>query len=104
MAFSGIRFMKWTYDRIKKRDLFKKSVSLTFKGEDSFVSCIGGFVSIIIFVIIIGVGALLGLRMIRRQEISWNYNTVIRELRSETVPVNLTSQDEIILKVDVVYI
>ena len=95
MVFSFQKFLTWTYQKVKRRDIFKESISLTYKGEESYSSIIGGISTIIIFLILITISVFLFIRMFQRDDISWNQNVVFEDLGTSNKSITITENDNI---------
>ena len=65
---------------VKKLDIFSQKIMLTYKGEASFSTFLGGLVSIIIFLIIGIYGAYLLQIMINRQNSNNSLSTEVIDL------------------------
>ena len=67
--------LRWSYSRLKKRDMFKQSISLTHNGEERVSSIIGTLSTILILIIAAVYGVYFTSKMLTRSEVAWNKNT-----------------------------
>ena len=65
---------------VKKFDLFSKNIMFTYKGDTSFSTFLGGFVSIIIFSIIFVYSAFLFQVMVNRENSNSSKSTEVIDL------------------------
>ena len=75
--------------------MFKESISLTYKGEESYSSIIGGISTIIIFLILSTISVFLFIRMFKRNDISWNQNVVFDDHGTSNKSIIITEKDNI---------
>ena len=84
-----VKFALWlgrtAYRSIKKLDLFSQKIMFTYKGESSFSTFLGGFVSLIIFALIWVYSVIQFQVMINRQNSNNSKSTAV---------VDLLTQDE----------
>lgn len=71
MAGFGLRTLKWGYSRLRSRDIFKQTVSLTFRGKSSYSTVIGGIVTTVIVILIAIFGVTLTKKMFDRSDVEW---------------------------------
>ncbi|CAI2363186.1 unnamed protein product [Moneuplotes crassus] len=76
MARIHCKTLKWTYARLKNRDMFKQTLSLTYRGKDNFTSLVGSIGTVFIMVIVVVYSILLFRTMFNRTDVSWNHNTI----------------------------
>ncbi|CAI2387131.1 unnamed protein product [Moneuplotes crassus] len=76
-----LKTLKWSYNRIRNRDIFRQSVSLTYRGKDNFSNFLGGLATLIMFVILLGYTVVLLRNMFKRTDVSWNQNSIQTDLR-----------------------
>ena len=88
-----MKTMKWSLNRIKNRDIFKQTVSLTFNKKDSYTTVLGGFSTIFLFGFIFIYGSILIIDMFNKSQVSWNKNTYWKELSKDTESVKMTDED-----------
>ena len=96
------KIFRWSSERIRNRDIFRKTISLTFRRKESFLSVWGGWVSILIILLIAFIGVFLGIKMLQRTEVQWNQNVYYKNLWNDTTLVPLTDSDKLALKVSIV--
>ena len=72
--------MRWTKDKITSRDLFGIPVSLTYDGEGEFKTGIGGFVSVIVTLILLAYSIQLFKVLVMRESATVTKNTVQTDL------------------------
>ncbi|CAI2373924.1 unnamed protein product [Moneuplotes crassus] len=88
-----LKTLKWSYKRVKNRDIFKQSISLNYRGNDTFSNFIGGIATLIIFVILAGYSIIFFRIMINRSDVSWNLNSVRTNLATEHEPLVWAEDD-----------
>ena len=102
MARCHLKTLKWSKNRIKNRDIFRQTVSLTFKNKDSYTTILGGnlswiipigFFTIVIFIFILVYGIILIVSMFKKSQVSWNKNTYWRDINEELIVHNITEDD-----------
>lgn len=101
MAGFGIRVMKWSYNRIKSRDIFKQTVSLTFRGRESYTTLISGVVTIIITILLTILGIFLAKRMFERSDVEWNTNVRFVDRYNDSSKYTIKPSDGIIIVINV---
>ena len=72
-----MRILKWIKETIKNRDIFEKSISLTYKGNHSFKTLFGGIVSTIILILMILYGIMLFIQMVNRDNTNKSKNSIV---------------------------
>ena len=93
MARCHLKTLKWSKNRIKNRDIFRQTVSLTFKNNDSYSTIVGGLLTILIFIFLLIYGVILLVSMFKKSQVSWNRNTYWRDINGEVVSHNITADD-----------
>jgi len=76
MTFFHSSTSKWFYDRIRNRNIFKQSVSLTYDDKSYLSNTLGGISTICIMIFIIIYGILMSIRLFNRTDVQWNQNTI----------------------------
>ena len=82
-------FILWIRKTIKSRDIFSKQISLTYQGEDSYSTLIGGVISIAISCVLISYGVIRFMTMINRGNSSTSFNKVVSDLTTSGSVLNL---------------
>ena len=80
---------RWIGERIKGFDMYGKTITFTYKGQDQFKTFIGGIVSIILFFVAIIYGVNLLNVMVNRNDTNSTINTVIEDLSVDSEVLNL---------------
>ena len=98
-----MRVLRWSYNRIKNRDIFHQTVSLTFQGKETKSNFWGGLFTIIFMVILSVFGILLLIRMFKKTEVSWNKNTHFDTLETNFEQYNVSEFDqiEVVVRIDI---
>ncbi|CAI2385634.1 unnamed protein product [Moneuplotes crassus] len=78
-----LKTLKWSYSRIKERDIFKQSISLTYRGKDNFSSIIGAISTVFVLIVLFCYSIILLKSMFSRSDVSWNQNTIQVDLRED---------------------
>lgn len=100
MTFLHFKPLKWAYQRIKNRDIFDQSVSLTFRGKASRTSFLGGVATIVMILLLGVLGFVLFKRMFGMTDISWNRNTQILNINESEERFTVSNEDEIVVLVE----
>jgi len=83
------KFYKWAQSIVKSRDMYGKTFTFTYKGEDEFKTTIGGVISIAIQVVL-AIYAIMLLRvMAQRGDTNKSRNTMVQDLSSDTEKITL---------------
>lgn len=90
----GMRSLKWSYDRIKQRDFFRQSVSLTYKGEESYALFLNGWISSVIMISLLVYGIILAIKMFKYSEVDWNQNTEVVDLLTDSRSYKVKESDK----------
>lgn len=94
-----MRTFGWGLDRVRMRDMFQHSISLTFKGKRTFSTLFGGFASLIVLTFIIIFGIILTIKMFERTNVQWDQNLVRIDFDINKDVLNITAEDNLILQV-----
>ena len=89
MSEDSNKAYKWIVGKVQSRDLFGIPISLTYKGDTEFKTCIGGCTSIFVTSIILYYAALLLKILINREESNVSVNTIQTDLTYNPVSYNI---------------
>ncbi|CAI2382333.1 unnamed protein product [Moneuplotes crassus] len=79
--------------QIKSFDMYPKTISFTFNGEEEFKTLIGGTVSLVIKVVIIMYSYLMLRIMIDRKDTQKSVNTIVTDILNDNNPVFINVSD-----------
>ncbi|CAI2361198.1 unnamed protein product [Moneuplotes crassus] len=88
-----LKTLKWSYNRIRNRDIFRQSVSLTYRGKDNFSNFAGGLATLIMLLILLGYTVVLLRTMFKRTDVSWNQNSIQTDLRYDDTALVWDKED-----------
>ena len=74
------KFGRGFYTTVRKFDLFSRNIMLTYKGETSFSTFLGGFVSMLIFTIVWAYSGYLLQMMVKKQNSNNSKSTQVIDL------------------------
>lgn len=97
MAGFGLRTMKWSYNRLKSRDVFKQTISLTYKGKESYSMVLGGICSTLMIIGLTIFGITLAIRMYNRTDVEWNQNISYVDQESDYREITVKESDKLYL-------
>ena len=86
---------QWFYKVVRNRNIFKQSISLTYKDKAHYINFFGGISTILMVFFIFVYGILMIIRLFNRTDVQWNRNFI--EFDSKTIGTNytLTEDDDI---------
>ncbi|CAI2359313.1 unnamed protein product [Moneuplotes crassus] len=88
-----LKTLKWSYKRIKNRDIFRQSISLTYRGKDNVSNIIGGGATMLMLLILLGYSIVLLRTMFKRTDVSWNLNSVRENLALDNPKLEWAKED-----------
>ncbi|CAI2361144.1 unnamed protein product [Moneuplotes crassus] len=88
-----LKTLKWSYKRIKDRDIFRQSISLTYNGKDNISNIVGGLVTLLMLLVLLGYSIILLRTMLQRTDVSWNLNSVRENLAQDNKILEWTKDD-----------
>ena len=77
------KILTWTKNRVKGLDLYPSTVTLTYKGSDSFQTLYGGIISLFILLAVFTFSLRLFIIMFSRGETSKSRNTSIHDIHTK---------------------
>ena len=86
---------KWLYSRVRSRNIFKQSVSLTYKDKADSLNFLGGISTILIVLFIIVYGILMTMKLQRRSDVQWNQNFIEIDSKTANQTFKVTEDDDI---------
>ena len=93
MSIFSSRPAKWFYSRVRNRNIFKQSVSLTYKDRNHCLNFLGGISTILIISFIVVYGTLMTIRLGARTDVQWNQNHIEVDTKSNNQTYTLTEED-----------
>ena len=98
MSVFTTRPAKWFYSRVRSRNIFKQSVSLTYKDKAHYLNFFGGISTILIVIFIIIYGTIMMIRLRARTDVQWNQNHIEVDTKTDNQTYTVTEGDEIELR------
>ena len=83
--------IRWLKHKIRSLDIYGKSITFTYKGQEKYNTLFGGLISIIIKIFIYILGLYLFIMMINRKQTASSFNRIVDDLRTDTNQLDLTS-------------
>ena len=83
----------WISSWIRSFDIYGKSISFTYKGEDQYKTLMGGCITIVIKVLMVVFAWNLALSMLNRNNTISSVNTIINDIRQDNELLNLTDTE-----------
>ncbi|CAI2387633.1 unnamed protein product [Moneuplotes crassus] len=90
--------LKWSSSQVKKKSIFKASITLTHKSRKSCIPFIASMTSLAMMIFLVTIGVILFIQMIRREQMQWNQNVSRIQLREDKSEVALTDFDDISIR------
>ncbi|CAI2384425.1 unnamed protein product [Moneuplotes crassus] len=81
---------KYMLSTVKGVDMYPKTITFTFKGQEEFKTLFGGIISLIIKIVILLYTYQMISIMITNKNSSKNVNTTVQNILNDTDPINLT--------------
>ncbi|CAI2384266.1 unnamed protein product [Moneuplotes crassus] len=81
---------KYLLRTVKGVDMYPKTITFTFKGQEEFKTLFGGIISLIIKIVILLYSIQMISIMITNKNSSKNVNTTVQNILNDTEPINLT--------------
>ncbi|CAI2361122.1 unnamed protein product [Moneuplotes crassus] len=85
--------LKYTYSRLRNRDIFRQSISMTYRGKDTFSNIVGCASTFLIVTVLLGYSIILFRTMLMRTDVSWNLNSIQVDVTKESSPLIWTEED-----------
>ena len=85
--------LRWLNDKIRSKDIYGKSITFTYKGEEQYTTFIGGLTSIVIKFIIFVFGLSILLNMVNRKNTNSSVNRIINNIMEDTGIIDFEGSD-----------
>ena len=84
---------KWVGHYIKQLDIYGKTITFTYKGKEQYTTYLGGFMSIMIKLLILAFGVSILSNMINRRNTNSTVNRIVNDIVENTKVVDLQGTD-----------